>query len=235
MKRLISFMLIMLMLTVMVGCRKENKTEDPVEETPEVVAPESEEKTEEEGKETAEPKEPEKEDQKETSSSSDKKPSSNTNSNSNSNSDKEEKTEENKEDKRDTAPSANQNNSSSNSNKTENTNTNSGNQSPAKPNPAPQKEKTVVDVVEGVNGSGCKYVITVYSDGSSKEVVECQYCHAMPCPNGGGNICSQYTVTEDGAKTCQQCGRPYGNGHNGTCYSEIDWDNGGKIICHNYD
>ena len=97
------------------------------------------------------------------------------------------------------------------------------------------KNITVVSVTEGVNGRGCKYIETSYSDGTATAIVECKYCHQMPCPQGGGIQCSKYNVKDDGQITCQQCGRPYGDGYNGTCYGTIDWENGGKAICHHYD
>lgn len=97
------------------------------------------------------------------------------------------------------------------------------------------EEVTVVRVTEGVNNRGLKYVETTFSDGSSSCVVECEHCHRFPCPDGGGEACSRYDVKLDATKTCQQCGRPKGDGHNGTCHRTIDWDNGGKVICHHYD
>lgn len=97
------------------------------------------------------------------------------------------------------------------------------------------KDITVVSVTEGINGSGLKYIETFFSDGTVSCVVECMYCHEFPCPDGGGEACSEYDVKLDGTKTCQQCGRPWGDGYNGTCDGIIDWDNGGKIICNHYD
>ena len=94
---------------------------------------------------------------------------------------------------------------------------------------------TVVSVTESYNGSGCKCVRTFYSDGTSTCVVECKYCHEMPCPNGGNESCSKYNESQDGSKYCQTCGLPLGDGYNGTCYVTIDWDNGGDTICHHYD
>ena len=94
---------------------------------------------------------------------------------------------------------------------------------------------TVIKTKEGVNGTGQKYITTYYSDGTTSSVVECAHCHQMPCPDGGGENCPEYDVQKDGSVTCQQCGKPYGDGHNGTCYSEIDWADGGKKICHHYD
>lgn len=96
--------------------------------------------------------------------------------------------------------------------------------------------KTIVDRVEGYNGLGLKYSYVIYSDGTASDrVVECEHCHQMPCPDGGGTNCSAYTAEKDSDITCQQCGKPYGDGHNGTCYGTIDWSNGGKVTCHHYD
>lgn len=97
------------------------------------------------------------------------------------------------------------------------------------------KDITVVKVKEGVNSSGLKYIKTYFSDSTGSCIVECKYCHEFPCPAGGGEACSEYDVKLDGTKTCQQCGLPKGDGHNGTCHRIIDWDNGGKIICNHYD
>ena len=98
-----------------------------------------------------------------------------------------------------------------------------------------KKEITVVSVVEKVNGVGLRGIETMYSDGTVTCVVECEHCHQMPCPDGGEEKCSKYSVKNDATKTCLQCGLPKGDGHNGTCYRTTDWDNGGKIICHHYD
>lgn len=98
-----------------------------------------------------------------------------------------------------------------------------------------KKEVTVVSVTEGVDNSGLKYIETVFSDGTGSCVIECEHCHEFPCPNGGGEACSEYDVKLDATKTCQQCGLPKGDGHNGTCFGTIDWDNGGVKICHHYD
>ena len=98
-----------------------------------------------------------------------------------------------------------------------------------------KEEVTVVKVTEGVNNSGLKYIKTVFSDGTGSCVVECEHCHEFPCPDGGGEACSEYDAKLDGRVTCQQCGHPKGDGHNGTCRRTIDWDNGGKVICHHYD
>ena len=101
--------------------------------------------------------------------------------------------------------------------------------------PMTGKEVTVIKVKEGVNGTGQRYIRTYYSDGTTSSVVECAHCHKMPCPNGGGDACPEYDVKKDSTITCQQCGKPMGDGHNGTCYGEIDWANGGKLTCHHYD
>ena len=52
---------------------------------------------------------------------------------------------------------------------------------------------------------------------------------------GSGEACSKYDVKLDATKTCQQCGLPKGDGHNGTCFGTINWENGGVKICHHYD
>lgn len=99
-------------------------------------------------------------------------------------------------------------------------------------------ERTVVERIEGYDGLGLKYLYVVYSDGTTGDrIVECEHCHQMPCPDGGGDKCSKYTAAKDPAVTCQQCGKPKGDGHNGTCYGEINWNDSTKpfIICHHYD
>lgn len=96
------------------------------------------------------------------------------------------------------------------------------------------KDITVVKVKEDVNSSGLKRIKTYFSDGTGSCIVECEYCHEFPCPDGGGEACSKYDVKLDGAKTCQDCGLPKGDGHNGTCRGIIDWDTG-KISCNHYD
>lgn len=93
----------------------------------------------------------------------------------------------------------------------------------------------VVSVVERTTADGRKVVETIYSFGPSTKIVECEYCHKMPCPNGGGDKCSEYNTKEDATVTCQTCGRPQGNGYNGTCENLIDWANGGRISCNHYD
>lgn len=65
-------------------------------------------------------------------------------------------------------------------------------------------------------------------------MVECEYCHEFPCPDGGDEACSEYDVKLDGRITCQRCGLPQGNGYYGTCRGLIDWDNGGIISCNHY-
>ena len=94
---------------------------------------------------------------------------------------------------------------------------------------------TVTSVTESVTVDGLKTIKTRYSNGTGSVVTECRYCHEFPCPDGGGTSCSQYNVQNDSTVTCQQCGKPKGDGHNGTCYRLIDWNNGGKIICNHYD
>ena len=98
-----------------------------------------------------------------------------------------------------------------------------------------EEEVVVEKVKEGVNGTGQKFIRVVLSNGETASIVECEFCHKMPCPNGGDNKCSAYNTKEDATVTCQQCYKPKGDGHNGTCYRTIDWNNGGKITCHHYD
>lgn len=93
----------------------------------------------------------------------------------------------------------------------------------------------VVSVVERTTADGRKVVETNYSFGPSTTVVECEYCHKFPCPDGGGKDCSEYNTKEDATVTCQTCGKPRGNGYKGTCKNLIDWANGGKISCNYYD
>lgn len=94
---------------------------------------------------------------------------------------------------------------------------------------------TVVSVEERANADGRKSIVFVLSNGTAHSIAECRYCHEMPCPDGGDEHCSQYDLKKDSRITCQNCGRPYGDGYNGTCDSTIDWDNGGITICHHYD
>ncbi len=60
------------------------------------------------------------------------------------------------------------------------------------------------------------------------ELDGCPYCGSHSCPsfygvdqwgNGGffPELCSQYKAANDAAKYCQNCGRPLGDGSNGTC------------------
>ncbi len=93
----------------------------------------------------------------------------------------------------------------------------------------------MVDVREGTTVTGLKYIDTIYSYGRGTSIVECKYCHKMPCPNGGDEDCPEYDTEEDATVTCQTCGKPRGNGYNGTCKNLIDWANGGKISCNYYD
>lgn len=93
----------------------------------------------------------------------------------------------------------------------------------------------VTSVVEGVSTAGLKFIETTYSNGTVSAVVECKYCHNFPCLNGGGINCPQYNAQNDAAVTCQICGRPIGNGYNGTCQNLTDWANGGTISCNHYD
>ena len=97
------------------------------------------------------------------------------------------------------------------------------------------EEITVVEVNEDTDLDGLKYIETVLSDYTTIVVIECKYCHEMPCPDGGKESCSQYDVKKDSRVTCQDCGRPKGDGYNGTCLGTIDWENGGVGICHHYD
>lgn len=94
---------------------------------------------------------------------------------------------------------------------------------------------TVVSVVETTTADGRKCVETTYSNCTATTVVECEYCHKFPCPNGGGKGCLKYNAEEDAAVTCQTCSRPIGNGYDGTCEQTIDWSHGGKISCNHYD
>lgn len=96
------------------------------------------------------------------------------------------------------------------------------------------KDITVVSVVEKTRNDGLKEIETTYSFGSATSIVECEYCHGFPCPNGGGEKCSEYNAKEDASVTCQTCGKPRGNGYNGTCKNLIDWSTG-TISCNYYD
>ena len=96
------------------------------------------------------------------------------------------------------------------------------------------KDIVVTKVSESAKADGRKVVKVSLSDDTSVTRVECKYCHKFPCPNGGGSKCPEYNVGSDPTKTCQQCHRPIGDGHNGTCYVTIDWATG-RLICHHYD
>lgn len=100
--------------------------------------------------------------------------------------------------------------------------------------PLTGKPITIIRTKEGYDGLGRKYIRYYYSDGTSRDIVECEYCHEMPCPHGGGTSCPKYDVKKDASITCPQCGKRMGDGYNGTCYGEIDWANGGKKTCHHY-
>lgn len=93
----------------------------------------------------------------------------------------------------------------------------------------------VVSVTETTTGDGRRVLETVYSDMRSTSIVECKYCHKFPCPEGGGTDCPAYNTQKDATVTCQTCGRPRGNGYNGTCKNLIDWANGGTVSCNHYD
>lgn len=97
------------------------------------------------------------------------------------------------------------------------------------------KDIIVTSVREEINSDGLKVVVTTFSDGIATCVVQCKYCRQFPCPNGGGEKCPKYDIKLDYAKTCKYCGRPIGNGYNGTCHGLIDWQNGGKHSCNHYD
>ncbi len=99
---------------------------------------------------------------------------------------------------------------------------------------------TVVSVEEGTTADGRKFIEVNFSfhtssHGSSVVKIECEYCHEFPCPNGGDEDCPEYDPLKDGSVTCQQCGRPYGDGYNGTCHSKIDWEHGGFTFCNHLD
>ena len=98
-----------------------------------------------------------------------------------------------------------------------------------------KQDITVVSVEERTTSDGRKVIQTNYSFGSSTVVVECEYCHEFPCPDGGGKNCSQYDVLKDGTVYCSRCGKLKGDGYNGTCEGLIDWANGGSISCNYYD
>lgn len=97
------------------------------------------------------------------------------------------------------------------------------------------KDIVVVSVVERTTSDGRKVIQTNLSDGTVTKVVECEYCHKFPCPTGGGKRCPKYDPLKDATVTCQICGRPRGDGYNGTCEQLIDWANGGKVSCNHYD
>lgn len=98
-----------------------------------------------------------------------------------------------------------------------------------------QADVTVTSVVESTTADGLKIVDIYFSDGTANGITECEYCHSFPCPYGGGSSCPSYDVSKDYSVTCPQCSRPIGDGYGGTCYTEIDWDNGGALICNHFD
>ncbi|MBQ3133222.1 MAG: hypothetical protein IJC17_02965 [Clostridia bacterium] len=101
-----------------------------------------------------------------------------------------------------------------------------------------KSDVTVVKVEEEYDELGLKSVRAILSTHccpSGFGIARCNYCLKIPCPNGGKESCPKYDIKKDGSKTCQQCGRLYGDGYNNTCYGEIDWANGGKLICNHYD
>ena len=100
--------------------------------------------------------------------------------------------------------------------------------------PLTGKTITVVETYEKTSSDGRKVIVTVYSDGTTSKIVECEYCHEFPCPNGGKENCTKYDISKDYSKTCSECGRLFGDGYNETCLAEYDW-NTGEYTCHHYD
>lgn len=83
----------------------------------------------------------------------------------------------------------------------------------------------VIRVEEGVNTQGLKYiqvVVGLYGSGwipPGFVRMECRYCHEFPCPAEEEEDCPQYDEKFDPGVTCQDCGKPWGDGTNGTCIS----------------
>ena len=105
----------------------------------------------------------------------------------------------------------------------------------------------VTEVEEGVDRYGLKYVKVVVTvrNGSGWvppgfTLCECRYCREMPCPDGGEEKCSLYDEKLDPGVTCQRCGKPQGDGTNGTCiswpYASVNCPNCGEYVeqgtCH---
>ncbi len=94
---------------------------------------------------------------------------------------------------------------------------------------------TVLYVKEGTDAQGLTFIKIQFYPTGNTTIKQCKYCHEFPCPDGGGTDCAQYSVKEDASVTCPQCFKPVGDGYNGTCDTEIDWINGGSLICNHYD
>lgn len=205
---------------------EQNETEDPVEETPEVVEPESEKKEKEEKTEEK------KEDKKDTSSTSDKNNTSNSNKTENTNS-----TSDKEEEKNSSTPNSSISKKESWLDTSGLTFTEADVGKIVGYDSSLNKDIVITRIEQGTR-NGLQYIILYPSNGIvSNEFtkVECTYCHSFPCPKGGGENCPQYNIKEDPSETCQRCGRPCGDGYNGTCDGQIDWDNGGKVTCNHYD
>ena len=95
---------------------------------------------------------------------------------------------------------------------------------------------TVISVVEETTADGRKAIKTRYSDGTGTIIIECEYCHEFPCPEDGRLNCPKYDPQKDGIVTCQQCGRPNGNGYYGTCHGIVNWNDPSKpfLSCNHY-
>jgi len=101
----------------------------------------------------------------------------------------------------------------------------------------------------GVAGHHCEGPET-HAYISNLELAGCKYCGSHTCPSFYGTdewgnaqytpaFCPEYNVTADPLNYCQTCGRPTGDGTNGTCVhfiQECDCPNCGKHVgsreCH---
>jgi len=101
----------------------------------------------------------------------------------------------------------------------------------------------------GVAGHHCEGPET-HAYISNLELEGCKYCGSHTCPSFYGtdawgnaqytpSLCPKYSVTQDPLNYCQQCGKPTGDGKNGTCVhyiQECDCPNCGKHVgsreCH---
>lgn len=116
-------------------------------------------------------------------------------------------------------------------------------------NPVSGKSMTIVELLEltgdinqigSLSGNKTIYVESIFvsndyisiilNNYTSWRLSVCDFCDELPCPDGGGTNCSEYNEKEDYSIYCSRCGRPLGDGYNGTCKS--NWVEG---TCTHYD